>query len=285
MIFDLHTHSTASDGKLDPLELIQNAIDNKVDVLSITDHDTLDAYQNKNFEQYLSKNSAIKIIPGIELSAQWHYGKSSTGIHIVGLNVDLNNEILKQGVKQQQLARQQRAEIIAAKLEKNGLANALAGAQKYAKNNLSNGIVTRPHFAQYLIEMGFCKTQDQAFKKYLGGNKLGDINRFWASVPEVVSWIIQSGGVAVLAHPNKYNFTRTKLLKLLSDFKEADGEAMDVLSGNQSPHITQNLSQICQQQNLLASLGSDFHDPTFQWGRLGMHQKLPKGCAPVWDKF
>lgn len=273
MIYDLHCHTRCSDGELSAAALIDLAIEKKVDALSITDHDTLLAYKD------LTKNNrkCIEIIPGVEFSTQWQ----KIGVHIVGLNVQLEHGAIEEGVMFQQKARQERAEKIAERLEKAGLANAYEGAKKIA----GSAEIARPHFARHMVETGFSKNIEQAFKKHLGAGKAGDVKQLWASMNQVISWIKESGGVAVVAHPQKYKLTRTKLINLLDDFKEGGGEGIEVLSGAQGKDTTDMLRDLSVQKKLLASLGSDFHTPSMQWCKLGMHVTLPKACTPVWSVF
>jgi len=272
MIYDLHCHSNCSDGELPAEQLIALAIEKKVDVLSITDHDTLLAY-----EKLAIQDSQIKILPGIELSTQWQ----KIGIHILGLNIQLQSGAIQEAVNAQSKARQERAEKIAERLEKAGLKDALDGAKKIA----GHAEISRPHFAQHMVACGFSKNVEHAFKKHLGAGKPGDVKQLWASMEQVIAWIKQSGGVPVLAHPHKYKLTRSKLIKLLDDFKEAGGQGMEVLSGSQGKDITEILRDICVQKNLLASMGSDFHSTSTPWCKPGMHAHLPLACTPVWSVF
>ena len=219
MKVDLHTHSTASDGKLTARELIERAQAKGVDMLSITDHDTLAAYENLNEQQH----DALTIVPGVEFSSRWQ----KSGIHIVGLNIDLKSESIQQGISYQNQARQTRAMRIAEKLEKLGVKNVWEGVEALAVGS----VIGRPHFARYLVEQGYCDSFNQAFSSYLGTGKTGDVKQFWASYETVIQWIRGAGGVAVLAHPHKYRMTRSKLSRLLDDFQAAGGEAMEVISG------------------------------------------------------
>lgn len=273
-VYDLHCHSTCSDGELSPEDLLTEAIARGVGTLSITDHDCLAAYARLD----TLKKSDITLIPGIELSTQWN----GMGIHILGLNVGLQHSALLAGVQTQQNARTLRAEKIAEKLEKIGVDNPLQGAQQEA----GDAAVSRPHFARHMVKTGFCKNTEQAFKKYLGAGKVGDVKQLWAELQTTVKWIKDSGGIAVLAHPTKYKLTRSKLLRFLDDFQSFGGEGIEVISGNQDSNITKNLSELAEQRNLLASLGSDFHSPKQSWVKLGMHKSgLPKNCVPVWERF
>jgi len=271
MHIDLHTHTNFSDGKLSPDELIQRAVSNGVEMLSITDHDTVAAYQQLNKE-----NISIRLIPGIEFSTFWN----KTGIHIIGLNVDLDSTALKEAVTYQHQARHVRAAAIAERLEKLGVKDALTGAQLIAGNDN----IGRPHFAQHLFNIGAVTSINQAFEKFLDA-KSGDIKKYWATLPRIISWIRDAGGIAVLAHPLKYKLTRTRLTTMLDDFIEAGGHGMEVISGRQLAQQTKDLAKLCQQKNLLASCGSDFHQPDQQWSDVGKYPPLPKDCKPVWEYF
>jgi 3',5'-nucleoside bisphosphate phosphatase len=273
MNIDFHCHTTASDGSLSPEALLELAEQREIDMLSITDHDTLNAYH-----QIAESGNAIQIIPGIELSSQW----KRRGVHIVGLNVGLSSPSILEAVEQQSNARRERAELIAEKLERLGFDGCLAGASSHASGAHQIG---RPHFARYLVEIGAVSNIQQAFKRYLGAGKAGDIKDQWASPEKVISWIRDAGGVAVLAHPTKYKLTRTKLIELLADFKAAGGEAMEVISGAQLPSVTRDMARLCQDIGLDASCGSDFHAPNQEWAALGKVAPLPQNCTPIWRRW
>lgn len=272
MNVDLHCHTNLSDGVLDPRELVDLAVQRRVDMLAITDHDSIACYQ-----QISRSTGDIQIINGIELSTTWR----NRGIHIVGLNMDLENTGLLQGVNRQSRARAERAQKIAEKLQSFGFENCLAGAEKYSEG----GQIGRPHFARYLVEIGAVTNVQQAFKRYLGAGRAGDIKQQWADLEQVISWIRDAGGVAVLAHPTKYNMTRTKLSQLLAEFVALGGEGMEVISGSQTPSVTQSMARLCQQFGLLASCGSDFHSPQQHWAALGKVPALPSHCVPVWSRW
>ena len=272
MNVDLHCHTNLSDGSLAPSALIDLAVERNIDMLSITDHDTLAAYRAIN-----EAPANLRIIPGIELSSQWR----KSGVHIVGLNLDISSDSILEAVAQQSKARSERGEKIAEKLHRLGFENCLEGAISYT----SGGQVGRPHFAQHLVAIGAVSSVAQAFKKYLGAGKAGDIKEQWADIPTVVSWIREAGGVAVLAHPLKYKLTRTKLVDLLGEFADAGGEGMEVISGRQVPSITKDLSILCNKHGLLASCGSDFHSADQPWAALGKVGALPESCMPVWHRW
>lgn len=272
MIYDLHSHTSVSDGALTATDLVQRAIDKGVDALAITDHDTIAAY--KTLKGPLDD---IELIAGVEFSTQWE----NTGIHVLGLNIDLNSDAIKTGTQLQTKARISRARLISEKLAKKGIENAFEGASALA----SNGYVGRPHFAQYLINIGKVSSMQAAFKKYLGDGKAGDVKQHWAPLPQIIEWIRGANGIAVLAHPLKYKLTNSKLKRLLDDFILAGGQGIEVVSGQQLPQQTQYLAHLCEQKNMLASCGSDFHMPGKHWAELGVFAPLPRNVTPVWDRF
>jgi 3',5'-nucleoside bisphosphate phosphatase len=273
MNIDLHTHTSMSDGSLSPLELIERAEQASIDMLSITDHDNITAYDDIK----KIKSTKLTLIPGIECSSEW----KKIGIHIVGLNIQLDCDAMRTAVNTQSRARLLRAQGIAEQLDKLGVENSWEGVQEIAAGSM----IGRPHFAQLLIKQGVVKDFKQAFKKYLGAGKAGDIKRHWAPYPQIIEWIRDANGIAVLAHPNKYNLTRTKLVKLLNDFNAAGGESMEVISGSQTDDVTRFLSKLCQQKNMLASCGSDFHHPGQAWCELGKLPPLPRDCRAIWKNW
>jgi 3',5'-nucleoside bisphosphate phosphatase len=272
MNVDLHCHTNVSDGALPPAELLNLAVERGIDMLSITDHDSIQAYELAS-----SPDTKLKLIPGIEFSSQWN----RAGVHIVGLNLDLSSDAIRQGVSQQSQARKERGEKIAEKLAHLGFENCLEGAKSFT----AGGQVGRPHFASYLVSLGAVSNIQQAFKKYLGAGKAGDIKEQWAELPTVVDWIRGAGGVAVLAHPTKYKMTRTKINGLIEDFAAAGGEAIEVISGLQIPSVTKDMAKLCNSHGLLASCGSDFHSSNQTWAALGMVAPLPDSCTPVWQRW
>lgn len=274
MSYDLHCHSSCSDGELSPDELLSMAQLAGVSALSITDHDTVDAYKTPSM---CADNAAIRLIPGVEFSTQWR----GIGIHILGLNIDPGAAAIEAGVQFQKQARENRANIIAQKLERLGVMTPYEGALSYA----GEAPIGRPHFAKYLVDTGFCKDLRQAFRKYLGAGKVGDVKQEWASMCQVISWIRGGSGVAVLAHPHHYKMTRTKLLKLIDEFVRLGGQGIEVLSGQQKENVATYLSDIAERSGLVASMGSDFHRPGQHGARLGMHKALPANCRPVWELF
>jgi predicted metal-dependent phosphoesterase TrpH len=271
MKIDLHTHTTASDGALSPRELLARACKNNVHTLAITDHDTVAAFD----ELDAADISGINLIPGIELSARW----ANIEVHVVGLNIDLQCDALRSAVASQLLARRHRAEYIAYKLQQLGFDDALTGAQELA----GGASIGRPHFAQYLVHQGAVKDVKRAFRKFLGGNKLGNLKRFWPELDVVLSWINDAGGTGVLAHPVHYGLTHTKLRTLTAEFVAAGGAGIEVVSGRQPQTTTSHMAELAESHGLLASCGSDFHRPGQHWADVGDCLPLPSHCKPVWD--
>ncbi len=263
-----------SDGELLPADVVKRAVAMGVDVLALTDHDTVAGVAEA---QIAARDLPLALIPGIEVSAQWR-GRT---VHVVGLNIDIGSSSLIAALDNLQLLRKTRAQQIAARLEKIGVKNALAGAESYA----GDSVIGRPHFAAHMVASGFVKSSAQAFKRYLGAGKVGDVRNVWPELSEAVAWIVGAGGLAVLAHPEKYKLTRTKLRELLADFSGAGGGAIEVVSGRQEPRITKVLAELCNDFGLLASTGSDFHRQGQPWQELGKQSELPDICRPVWTAF
>jgi predicted metal-dependent phosphoesterase TrpH len=270
---DLHTHTTASDGELEPMQLCRRAASRGVELLSITDHDTCSAYH----ELGALVSLPIQLIPGIEFSTYWQ----STGIHILGLKVELQNEVLKSAIEYQQKARALRAEQIAARLERYGIENSLPQVKQIAGNTY----IGRPHFAQHLVNIGRVKNVKEAFKKLLGPGKPGDVKENWAPMTQIIDWIREAGGTAVLAHPAKYGLTWSRLGVLLDAFSKAGGQGMEVISGQQQPDLTNRLAKLSVQKGMLASCGSDFHRPEDSWSEVGHISGVPAECKPVWHNW
>ncbi|MBQ4768203.1 PHP domain-containing protein [Pectobacterium versatile] len=271
-LYDLHSHTTASDGLLTPTALVSRAVDMRVSVLAITDHDTtagLDEAQNAIAQQGLP----LRLIPGVEISTLWENHE----IHIVGLGMDIAHPALTGLLQQQAECRQNRAEQIAARLEKNRIPDALAGAQRLA----TGGQITRAHFARYLIELGIAANMNQVFKKYLAKGKIGYVPPQWCTIPQAIEAIHQSGGMSVLAHPGRYDLTAKWLKRLLATFAESGGIAMEVAQCQQAPDERTQLGRYARDFNLMASQGSDFHLPC-AWIELGRKLWLPADVEPVW---
>jgi predicted metal-dependent phosphoesterase TrpH len=268
--YDLHMHSSASDGALDPAALLTHAAECGVHVVSITDHDTLAAYD-------ALESAGLRVIPGIEFSTNW----LTTGIHVIGLDVDPSCSTLRQGVLRQQSAREQRAARIAATLERLGIPDLMPAVREAA----GNGQIGRPQFATQLVEAGIVRDVRSAYRKYLGRGKPGDIRNVWAPLDEIVQWIHAAGGTSVLAHPAKYGLTKSKTRALARDFAACGGQALEVVCGPQTDATTSWLARLANELGLAASCGSDFHTPEYAWSRPGGFPRLPDDVRPVWQTW
>ena len=275
MRIDLHSHSTASDGRLTPAELVRRAVAQRVDVLALTDHDTV-AGLPEAAGTIAAENLPLRLIDGIELSTSW----DALEIHVVGLHIDASSPELLAAISRQESARQARGVELGHRLAKQRIDNAYEGALA-----LANGAsLTRAHFARYLVEAGHCNTQQKAFDHYIGRGGKAYVPHQWMSIAEAIQVIHASGGLAVLAHPGRYKLSTKWLKRLLQLFKEAGGDAMEVSLPQQSPQDRANLGLWCREHQLLASVGSDFHAPT-SWQELGRNLWLPKDVTPVWHTF
>lgn len=272
MIVDFHTHSLASDGALTPLELVRRAKAAGVRQFALTDHDTTAGYLSV---RHMSEADEVGLISGVELSCRW----ATTTVHVVGLNFDADASQITAMVEQLTQAREERAKKIAMRLAGVGIDGALEGAKAVA----SESQIGRPHFATWMVEAGAVNSVTEAFDKYLGAGKIGDVKMFWPPLSDVVQAITQAGGVAILAHPLKYRLTGMKLRALINDFKAAGGGAIEVLNGRQPETDLQRLSQLAEGNGLMCSVGSDFHRD-FEYGpKLGIDvERLPDGVY-VWD--
>lgn len=271
-LYDLHCHSTASDGALSPADLVKRAAENQVTTLALTDHDTTIGL----YEAQISAISlGINLISGIEISSQWE----KLGVHIVGLNINPENERLQNIITQLHIMRTERAEKISQKLAKKGITNALENVQKMATNDM----ITRVHFADFLVSQAYVSSISEAFDRYLGDGKAAYVSTIWTPLETAVQAIYAAGGVAVLAHPLRYKLTATRMKKLLSAFQEVGGQAIEVVTGRYNPDEMRVLANYATQFNFAGSVGSDFHNPINPWLELGKLAPLPEKVQPVWE--
>lgn len=274
---DLHCHSTASDGRLSPTDLVARARLQGVTHLALTDHDTTDGLAEA---ASAAMEHGLTLISGIELSCVWQ----KNTIHIVGLDMDTANPVFAARVAEQQQNRWRRAEAITTRLKK-VVRGCPDDIQERATAEAGGDVPGRPHFARVLIEDGLVSDFGQAFKKYLGAGKPGDVKAFWPELADVVRWVVEAGGIAVVAHPTKYKLTATKLRALVADFQAAGGQGIEVLTSGQGRGDLGFLSELCRRQGLLASQGSDFHVPGPDWCELGKIAAMPEDLIPVWQRF
>jgi len=272
--YDLHCHSTASDGALPPTEVVLRAKEHGVTTLALTDHDTVAGLENA---KKTADELALNLIPGIELSCSW----SKKTFHIIGLNIDPNNAELLEGIHGIQTTRIERAKKIAHKLEKNKIPGAFDAVQQAA----GSGMITRTHFADFLLKNNYVNSMQGAFDHYLGQSKSAFVSTQWAELDDAIHWITNSGGIAVVAHPMRYKLTASWMRRFLTAFKEAGGQGMEVVTGRSNPDEIRRAIHFARQFELHGSVGSDFHTPKNKWVELGRLAPLPPSIHPVWRLF
>ena len=273
MKFDLHCHSTASDGKLSPDAVLQRASEAGLDLFALTDHDTLEG-----FRQVSHGHGVPYFVPGIELSSVWN----GVSVHIVGLDFDPEHPALLQMIAVLRSAREQRAHMIDKRLADKDMPGTLQGALQYCPDI---GQLGRPHFAEYMLEQAYVGSITEAFDRWLGNGKIGDIKTLWPDLADAVNAIVAAGGVAVLAHPLRYKMTFSKLRRLIDAFADAGGQAVEVAGSQMQPDQKKQLLQYVVQKGLAGSGGSDFHHPDWRWAQIGHIDALPPHVKPVWQLF
>jgi 3',5'-nucleoside bisphosphate phosphatase len=273
--YDLHCHSTFSDGTMRPHEVVARAAARGVEALALTDHDELAGLAQA---REAAERAGIRLIDGVEISVSW---KSHT-IHVVGLGVDPSHPALVEGLRSSRVGRFERAERMAEALERLGIPGALEGAKAYVTNP---DLVSRTHFARFLVESGRAKSTQAVFDNWLGDGKPGYVSHLWAALPEAVGWIRASGGTAVIAHPGRYKIDEANRSELLGSFKDVGGEAIEVVTGSHSADEFGYWAKRAREFGFLSSCGSDFHGPRETHRDLGDLPPFPSGCTPVWEKF
>jgi predicted metal-dependent phosphoesterase TrpH len=268
---DLHTHSNCSDGVLTPDELVACAAAAGVQVLALTDHDTVAGLEQAQRSAALH---GVRLVPGVEISASWR----AQSIHVLGLWVDPASAELCSVLHTQGGRRDERMRKICARLEKQGL----PGSELLAAVQASPGVPTRMHLAKALLAGGHVDNADEAFRRYLGSGKSANVAAEWPGLDVVVGWIRAAGGVASLAHPARYSLSSGARRQLIGDFVAAGGAALEVVSGANGAQHVEAVSALAVKFGLLGSVGSDFHDPKHTWNPLGRSLKLPDCVSPVW---
>ncbi len=272
---DLHCHSVVSDGTLTPEALAERAKANGVNLWALTDHDELGGQQRA---REAAKTLNIDYVSGVEISVTW----AGQTTHIVGLGIDTNHLGIVEGLRRTRGGRGERAKLMAEQLLKAGIPGAYEGALHFAGNP---ELISRTHFARYLVEQGVCRDTEEVFKKYLVENKPGFVPHQWATLDDAVAWIRAAGGVAVIAHPGRYNLSALQMSELYEHFKEIGGLGIEVITGSHSPDQYTTYGKIAQKYGFLASRGSDFHDPSESHIDLGTLPHLPDHLTPVWSVF
>lgn len=273
--YDLHCHSTHSDGLLTPQAVVRRAAERGVEVLALTDHDDTGGLAEACAA---AADAGITLIPGAELSVSWEVHT----VHVIALNIDAANGTLEEGLQGIRSGRDARARRMAEGLAAAGIPGAYEGARKYVT---SERLISRTHFARYLVEAGYVKETRDVFKRYMTPGKPGYVSHAWATLTQAVTWIHAAGGQAVIAHPGRYKVTAAGMRRLLGEFCDAGGDGIEVLSPS---HTTAQFAEYATHARvfgLLASCGSDFHGPGESWLDLGDLPEMPSGVTPIWSRW
>lgn len=270
---DLHCHSTVSDGTLAPEVLAARASANGVELWALTDHDEISGQYRA---AAAAKTCGMRYLTGVEISVTF-IGQT---VHIVGLGVDPDDQALVAGLHQTRGGRGQRAMEMSDGLAKVGIQGAYAGALKFVGNP---ELISRTHFARFLVESGVCRETSEVFRKYLTEGKPGFVPHRWASLKDAVQWITGAGGMAVIAHPARYKFTPNQEFALFTEFKAHGGQGVEVITGSHSVAEYSIYADTAREFGLAASRGSDFHSPDESHTELGTLPFLPANLTPVWD--
>ncbi len=270
---DLHCHSVVSDGTLTPEALAERAKTNGVELWALTDHDEIGGQQRA---ADAARAQGMHYLTGVEISVTF-IGQT---VHIVGLGFDANNSALNAGLAQTRGGRGQRAKDMAAGLAKVGIKDAYEGALKFAGNH---DLISRTHFARFLVESGVCKETNEVFRKYLTEGKPGYVEHRWATLKDAVTWITEAGGLAVIAHPARYKFSANQEFALFTEFKGHGGQGVEVVTGSHTPAEYLSYADTAREYGLAASRGSDFHSPAESHTELGTLPYLPGQLTPVWE--
>ena len=270
---DLHCHSIVSDGTLTPEELAARAAANGVQLWSLTDHDEIGGQQRA---AAAAQALGMKYLTGVEISVTF----ADETVHVVGLGFDDQDAQLREGLAATRAGRGARAREIAAGLAAAGIADAHEGALKYARNP---ELVSRTHFARFLVETGACRDTGEVFRRFLTEGKPGFVPHRWATLRDAVRWITEAGGVAVIAHPARYRLSANEEYALFTDFKAHGGRGVEVVTGSHTPAEYVTYGDTAREFGLAASRGSDFHGPGESHTDLGQLPFLPGALTPVWD--
>jgi len=270
---DLHCHSTVSDGTLAPEDLAARASANGVELWALTDHDEI---SGQHRAAVAAKACGMRYLTGTEISVTF----VNQTVHIVGLGFDPDDSNLIEGLRKTRGGREERAKEMAAGLAKVGIKGAFEGALTFVSNP---ELISRTHFARFLVESGVCKETNEVFRKYLTDGKPGFVPHRWASLKDAVGWVSGAGGMAVIAHPARYKFTPTQEFALFSEFKAHGGKGVEVVTGSHTTAEYGIYAEMAREFGLAASRGSDFHSPTESHTELGTLPFLPANLTPVWE--
>jgi 3',5'-nucleoside bisphosphate phosphatase len=273
--YDLHCHSTLSDGLLTPSEVVRRAAERGVAVLALTDHDEVAGLAEA---RVAAREAGVQFIEGSELSVTWR----DHTVHIVALGVDPENSLLANGLETVRTTRDARARRIAQSLAASGIPDALEGALAYVT---SERLISRTHFARHLIDAGHARDMKEAFKRFLTTGKPGYVPHTWATLSDAVGWIHAAGGQAVIAHPGRYKLTNVELRALINEFRDLGGDALEVVSPSHTPAQYTEFAALARAFGLKGSCGTDFHGPGESRLDFGELPPLPAGVDPVWSAW
>jgi predicted metal-dependent phosphoesterase TrpH len=272
--YDLHCHSTYSDGLLEPAEVVRRAGVRGVDVLALTDHDETSGLAEA---RSAARDAGVRLIDGAELSVSWR----DITLHVVALGIDPDCVDLCAGLETIRHGRAHRAQRMGEELAQAGIAGAYAGAMKFVTHER---LISRTHFARYLVDAGHARDTREVFRRFLVRGKPGYVAHQWATLAQAIGWIHAAGGQAVLAHPGRYKVDG-KMRELLAEFRDTGGDAIEVLSSSHTPAQYTEFARYARVFGMLASSGSDFHGPGESWADLGDMPRLPAGVTPVWKDW
>jgi len=272
---DLHCHSTASDGLLAPKDVVARAAANGVGILALTDHDDTSGLAEARAE---AQARGLRLVDGVEVSVTWR----GTTVHIVGLRIDPSCSPLRAGLESIRQGRGTRAQAIAEALAASGVPDTLSGAKRFAENP---ELISRAHFARYLVEAGRAPDMKSVFQRYLVKDRPGYVPHQWAGLPEAVGWIRASGGTAVVAHPGRYKLTKSEMRELFADFRDCGGAGVEVVTGSHTPDQYLEFARAAREFGFLASRGSDYHGKGESHADLGALPPLPDDLKPVWHDW
>ena len=270
---DLHCHSVVSDGTLTPEELAVRAKANGVELWALTDHDEIGGQDRALAAAHAN---GMKYLTGTEISVTF----ANKTVHIVGLGFDAHDAQLVAGLHQTRGGRSERAQEMSEGLAKVGIHGAYEGALKYVGNP---ELISRTHFARFLVEAGVCQDTPEVFRRFLTEGHPGFVPHRWASLKDAVQWIVQAKGMAIIAHPARYGFTPNEEFALFTEFKNYGGEGVEVITGSHTPAEYVIYADMAQELDLFASRGSDFHSPNESRIDLGTLPWLPGQLTPVWE--
>ncbi len=273
--YDLHSHSIHSDGLLTPSAVVARAAARGVDFLALTDHDETAGLTEA---MAAAEGTGLTLVPGSELSVSWE----QHNIHVIALQIDPSNPTLSEGLASVRSGRDARARRMADSLAAAGIQGAYEGARRFVTNE---HLISRTHFARFLVEAGHVRETKDAFKRFLTPGKPGYVPHAWATLSQAVDWIHAAGGQAVVAHPGRYQVTATGMRRLLQEFCDAGGDGIEVLSSSHTEEQFAEYATYARKFGLLASCGSDYHGPGESWLDLGGLPELPSGVIPVWSRW